>query len=114
MIRTVSACSVYATTNTRPCTDAPMVKNRGGFAKINVMFLEIGRSLRGIPGKHHEASIAPSSVNVPERRTALPGAEGKWPCEGLRCRRRKAGRSSRLFGLVEVDEPREVLEQFSR
>jgi hypothetical protein len=53
-----------------------IVEHRGGFSEIDVMVLEIGRSLRGIPAKHHGASIAVSIENLPETLTGVACPDG--------------------------------------
>jgi hypothetical protein len=97
MIRTVSASSVYDTTSTWPYAETPMIKNRrsdvewsasanvvesassntvAASRKFDVMILEIGRRLRGIPRENHEASIASSIGNSPTLKRAFALAWG--------------------------------------
>jgi hypothetical protein len=77
------------------------------------MILEIGRRFRWIPRENHEASIASSIGNPPTLRRAGALPDGGTLPRTFRCTSERR-RSRRLFGLVEVDEPREVPEQFRR
>ena len=90
-----------------------IVEHRGGFSEIDVMVLEIGRRFRRVPCNNHEASIA-SSIGNPLSRDA-PGVAERMDAAGeLLTQTLEPPRSCRLFGLVEADEPREVLKQFGR
>ena len=91
-----------------------VVEHRGGFSTIDVMILEIGRRLRRIPRENHEASIASSIGNSPTLKRAGALAGGMDLDRDISMQSPEPRRSRRWFGLVEVDEPREVLEEFGR
>lgn len=56
-----------------------VIEYRGGFSKIDLMILEIGRRLRGIPRENHEASIASSIGTSLDPDTAGALAPGDGP-----------------------------------
>lgn len=91
-----------------------VVEHCGGFSKIDVMILEIGRRLRRIPRENHEAKYSVIDREFSDPETRQGAGRGMDLDRDISMQSPERRRSRRLFGLVEVDEPLEVLEEFGR